>query len=186
MIGQWTFQWLQENNFPVHYFPTTTSTNAIAKEASNTELHPNVFYVADAQSQGRGQGARTWINSKPGTNLLLTCSMKIHLPPQPDLCLAIGEKLHRVCLSQWPHLNWRVKPPNDLYLEGKKSAGVLLESVTQGSSHRLLVGLGFNVLDFPTDASFEATSLQKHLLEPISKEHWTQFLSGYIHSLSLG
>jgi len=185
MIGQWTFQWLQENNHPVHYFPTTTSTNAIAKEASGSELHSTVFYVADTQTHGRGQGTRTWINSQPGTNLLLTCSLKSELPPQPELCLAIGNKLHKICLNQWPQFQWRVKPPNDLYLENKKVAGILLESISQGLHHRLLIGLGFNILNSPEDPQFEATSLQKHLSQPLSKADWDQFMNHFIKIMSL-
>ena len=180
MIGLWTYHWLQENNFPVHYFPSTSSTNLLAKEAATYETQSAVFYVADTQNQGRGQGTRTWINSAPGTNLLLTCSLKSGQAPQPELCLAIGEKLHKVCSRRWAQLKWRVKPPNDLYLEEKKVAGILLESISQGDTHRLLIGLGFNIFDFPQDPSFEATSLQKHLSQPLAKEEWNQFLNEFL------
>lgn len=180
MIGLWTYHWLQENQFPVHYFPTSTSTNLLAKEAATHETHPVVFYVTDAQTQGRGQGARSWINSDPGTNLLITCSLQSGQAPQPELCLAIGAKLHKICSNRWPQLSWRVKPPNDLYLAEQKVAGILLESISQGSTHRLLVGLGFNILNFPHDPSFEATSLQKHLTQPLTQNEWNQFLTEFI------
>ena len=42
-----------------------------------------------------------------------------------------------------------MKPPNDLYLGDKKIAGLLVETVSQGSTHRLIVGLGMNILNHP-------------------------------------
>lgn len=176
MIGQWTFQWLQSKNLPAHYFPVITSTNLIAKEGAMSEMAPLVFYVAEEQTHGRGQGANKWINSKSGSNLLMTVSIESQFAPQPNLCLSFGEHLKSACSQHWPSLPWRVKPPNDLYLVDKKVAGILLESVTQGNQHRLLFGLGFNVLDCPVDPAFEATCLKSHLPEALSQVHWNLFL----------
>jgi BirA family biotin operon repressor/biotin-[acetyl-CoA-carboxylase] ligase len=175
IIGQWTFQWLQSKNMPAHYFPVTTSTNLIAKEGAMSETAPLVFYVADEQTQGRGQGSNKWLNTTPGNNLLITCSMESQQPPQPELCLSFGEHVKKSCEKHWPSLQWRVKPPNDLFLSNKKVAGILLESVTQGNHHRLLFGLGFNVLDYPIDPSFEATSLKSHLASVPSQAQWNLF-----------
>lgn len=180
MIGQWTSQWLQKNHFPVYYFTSTSSTSAVAKEAALSEQPELVFYIADEQTQGRGQGTRSWLNSNPGTNLLLTASLQSQLPPQPELCLSIGKKLQQICSHQWPQLKWHVKPPNDLYLENKKVAGILLESISQGTKHRLLVGLGFNVLDFPQSNDFAATSLQEHCTPKITKETWDSFVASLV------
>ncbi len=176
IIGQWTFQWLQSKNFPTHYFPVTTSTNLIAKEGAMTEKAPLVFYIADEQTQGRGQGSNKWLNASPGSNLLITCSMESQHAPQPELCLSFGEHLKKSCEKHWSSLQWRVKPPNDLFLANKKVAGILLETVTQGSQHRLLFGLGFNVLDYPIDPAFEATSLKNHLATTPSQTQWNFFL----------
>lgn len=184
MIGQETFQWLQEHQHPVHYFPSITSTNAVAKEAAISEKHARVFYIAESQTQGRGQGTHSWLNATPGTNLLLTCSLESKQVPQPELCLAFGHKIHKICLNLWPRLNWRVKAPNDLYLEDKKVAGLLLESVTQGPHHRLLFGFGFNVLEHPEDTSFMATHLQQHLQDPISIKDWHRFLEQLVELLA--
>lgn len=182
-IGEWTFQALNRLNYKTHYFPTIESTNLVAKESAMTETEPVVFYIADHQTSGRGQGVRTWLNSDPGTNLLMTCSFLTSTPPQPELCLTFGEILHKNCLEFWPNNSWHVKPPNDLLLSDKKVAGILLESVSQGTQHRLLLGLGLNVLDYPKDSSFTATSLQEHSSEPITQNLWEAFMTKLITRL---
>lgn len=176
MIGRWTAHWLKNQGHQINYFSSTTSTNSMAKEAAMQEHSPLVFYVTDEQSAGRGQGNHQWLNTAPGTNLLLTCSLATKTPPQPELCLTLGQKLKLACQQSWPELPWSVKPPNDLFIGDKKVAGILLESVSQGPNHRLLFGLGFNALDFPKDGSFSATSLQEHLSQPLEQSQWEKFL----------
>jgi BirA family biotin operon repressor/biotin-[acetyl-CoA-carboxylase] ligase len=183
MIGQWTHDWLQTQGYPVQYYPSINSTNLIAKDLAMSESAPVTFYVADSQTQGRGQGSNKWINTPAGTNLLMTCSILSNTPPQPSLCLLFGEHLKNSCLQIWPNLAWRVKAPNDLYLDNKKVAGILLESVSQGPQHRLLFGLGFNVLAAPQDPSFLATSLQQLLSHPIQQQDWQLFLDALLKNV---
>ncbi len=185
MIGQWTFQWLQQQGYQANYIPSTTSTNLIAKENAMAEKSPVVFYITDEQSMGRGQGNNKWINPAPGKSLLMTCSLLSTKPPQPELCLTFGRHLKSTCAILWDDLQWRIKPPNDLFLENKKVAGILLESVTQGAQYRLLFGLGFNVFEFPQTPEFEATCLKEHLETSLTEEKWTQFL-GTLVSQFLG
>jgi BirA family biotin operon repressor/biotin-[acetyl-CoA-carboxylase] ligase len=177
MIGQWTHQWLEEQGYLSRYFESTTSTNLIAKENAANEPGPLTFYVADQQTLGRGQGNHKWLNTAPGTNLLLTWSIDFNRPPQPELCVSVGEQLKDTCSLVWPDLRWQLKLPNDLLLYEKKIAGILLESISQGHQHRLLLGLGFNALDFPKSQDFLATSLQSHLPQPLEQVQWNQFLS---------
>lgn len=176
MIGQWTYQWLVKNGFVVNFFESTTSTNTLAKDAAMLEKAPTVFYITEEQTAGRGQGHHRWLSGPAGENLLLTCSMDTKLPPQPELCLELGERLKAACVTVWPQLQWTIKPPNDLLLADKKVAGLLLESVSQGSQHRLILGLGFNVLSTPIDPSFVATSLKDHLTEELPQSDWNRFL----------
>lgn len=177
MISQWTYEWLQEQGHLSHYFETTPSTNLIAKEKAFLEPEPLVFYVADQQTMGRGQGAHRWLNTGPGTNLLITCSVSFDQPPQPELCVTFGQHLKAACEQIWPELQWKLKLPNDLLLFELKVAGILLESVSQGAQNRLLFGLGFNALDFPPSEDFLATSLQSHLRRPLEPVQWKEFLT---------
>ena len=183
MIGQWTKEWLEAQGFSSHFFESTTSTNFVAKERAMIEDCPTVFYLTDQQTQGRGQGSHQWLNSEPGSNLLMTCSIAIAEPPLPELCLAIGQKLKKACEDTWPNLNWSVKAPNDLLLENTKVAGILLESVSQGPNHRLLVGIGLNGLNCPREKGFPATALQDPLNAPLSQSEWMTFLKTFVPML---
>lgn len=69
--------------------------------------------------------------------------------PQPILTAALGLGLFKAAKATWLEQNWALKAPNDLYLEDKKVAGLLIESVSQGNDHRLICGLGMNVLAHP-------------------------------------
>ncbi|MDD3446756.1 MAG: biotin/lipoate--protein ligase family protein, partial [Zavarzinia sp.] len=56
---------------------------------------------------------------------------------------------------------FRLKWPNDMLLEGAKLSGMLLESATgqEGGLEFLVIGLGVNLTDFPTDVPYPATSV---------------------------
>lgn len=182
-VGEWSFEVLSELQLSSEYYPETTSTNLLAKDKAMDENNPLTFYLTDHQTAGRGQGTHLWQNSAPGTNLLITCSLKSKNPPQPELCMSLGNLLKDQCESSWPQLNWKLKAPNDLFLSEKKVAGILLESVSQGSHHRLLFGLGFNVFDNPTGFDFESTNLQAHLNEPLPQQKWKSFFKNFIQAL---
>ncbi|MDX8430719.1 MAG: biotin--[acetyl-CoA-carboxylase] ligase [Candidatus Algichlamydia australiensis] len=131
-------------------FETIDSTNKWAKEHL-TELKPDTLYVVRAEEQTMGYGRRghDWISPK-GKNLLLTLAL---LPESPALLT------HRMCLSlaktlEEYSLQPRIKWPNDLFLNGKKIAGVLCE-IQNGIAY---LGLGLNV-NMEKQVDFAATSL---------------------------
>jgi biotin-(acetyl-CoA carboxylase) ligase len=147
------------------------STNSLAKQQTflaDTSFvsvpfimsRPKVF-LARQQTQGRGQYERVWSNSQnPEGQLLVTYSYFSKKAPQPPLTLALGLALHRSLVSTWPHLEpfLKVKKPNDLYFQGKKCSGLLIETISFGNSYHLIVGLGLNVTSYPKDL-FTSTCL---------------------------
>ena len=123
---------------------------------------------AREQSKGRGRHGREWA-SPPG-NLHLSLILRPEVPLREAAQLSfvtavalydalgnISEPGHQL------HLKW----PNDVLLQEKKVAGILLESEAGGAEFPewVIVGLGVNVAYFPDDAAYPATSL--------SAEHWT-------------
>jgi BirA family transcriptional regulator, biotin operon repressor / biotin---[acetyl-CoA-carboxylase] ligase len=79
--------------------------------------------------------------------------------------------------ATWPFLNWSLKAPNDLFVEDKKIAGLLLETVSQGSEFRMIIGLGMNIFSNPEDIP-TATHLLENLSPetPLLGEDWVLFL----------
>jgi BirA family biotin operon repressor/biotin-[acetyl-CoA-carboxylase] ligase len=101
--------------------------------------------------------------------------LQVDSPPQAITAPRIGFALYGAALTVWPSLEWSLKAPNDLYLGGHKVGGLLVESVTGGTKHRLLVGLGLNVLNHPRRFQ-EAEHLGEPLHGALSEGEWFQFL----------
>lgn len=102
--------------------------------------------LAERQSQGRGRRGRSWF-SPPAVNIYLSLGWCFKLPVAQlsGLSLAVGMKL--VDALQ-PHTRGAlsVKWPNDVYLNNRKLAGILIESVPRGSSEtEIIIGIGVNV-----------------------------------------
>lgn len=118
---------------------------------------------ARSQSGGRGRDGRTW--SSPPGNLYASLLLR---PPGPPAAVArfafvaavaIGAALRSLLPGgRRVSLKW----PNDVLVEGRKVAGILLES--EGARAEgvdgLVVGFGVNVASFPAEARLPATSLR--------------------------
>jgi len=134
--------------YPVHFFPSTGSTNDLALALCNTGAPDATLVVADSQSEGRGRLAgRTW-HSPPGTGLYFSLILRPNLAPAdfPKLTLAAGLAL---CKSLESHTPCRpgLKWPNDLFLHGKKCGGILTETqaVAGAGQTAVVIGIGLNV-----------------------------------------
>ena len=110
--------------------------------------------VADHQTAGRGRLGRVW-EDVPGRSLLVSIMLRpsAPMPLWPELSLVAGDAVARV-------IGGEVRPPNDVFLNGKKVAGILPEA-TQG---RVVLGIGLNVNhaadELPRDTVKPATSLR--------------------------
>lgn len=188
-IGEVTATWSKSNNLKTNYFISTDSTNVRAKAAAfqQEELENEfVLYVADDQTHGRGRFDRTWTSPAAGAGLLSTWSFFVEKTPSPHTTAKVGLALHNAAQATWRSLPFSLKAPNDLYLADKKIAGILVETVSQGADHRLLIGVGFNVLSHPLDV-ITSTHLIKHLPRsaPLLGEDWILFLDRFLFELTL-
>lgn len=187
-IGEVTHHWAQNQKIASHYFSTIDSTNTKARAESFTEDSFNenlIIYVTDHQTAGKGRGQNSWSSATPGSQLLSTWSFMIDSPPHPVISPMIGLALYRAAVSTWPFVNFNLKAPNDLYISEKKVAGLLLETVSQGDDHRLLIGLGINIISAP-DKVASATALSKELSadSPLLAQDWICFLERLLFEIS--
>ncbi|MFA7383793.1 MAG: biotin--[acetyl-CoA-carboxylase] ligase [Desulfurivibrionaceae bacterium] len=165
-LWQTMIQTGQLGRHPVHFFPTTGSTNDLALALGNTGAPPATLVVAESQSAGRGRLAgRTW-HSPPGAGLYFSLILRPHLTPAdfPKLTLAAGLAL---CKSLESHTSCRpgLKWPNDLFLHGRKCGGILTETqaVAGAGQTAVVIGIGLNVNSpaesFSGELHAKATSL---------------------------
>ncbi len=182
-IAAWTYAWAQKAGLSSWVANETDSTNAMAKEdfgaIARSPLAP-CLYVAGHQLAGRGRGVNTWIDLGEGA---LLSSWSFHVPraPQPVFSPLIGLSLYQAVSKIWPKLQWSLKAPNDLYLEGRKIAGLLIETIERASSCRAIVGLGMNVSKTPSTI-INSVSLCEALPDSneLTQEVWGQFLQALL------
>ncbi len=149
-----------------------TSTMDVAAALAAEGAPAGTVVVAEEQTEGRGREGRRW-EAPAGTSLLLTVLARPALAAVQDTRLSmrvaerVAEAIAAVC-----GLRPEIKEPNDLVINGRKLAGMLLESRVRGEVvEYLLIGIGINVnipgeeLPLPT-----ATSLMVELGRPIDRE----------------
>ncbi len=188
LIGKITEHWAKAQNISCVYFEKTDSTNLKAKSEAFTEKaleEQLIIYLTEEQSSGKGRGTNLWHNSKKGSQLLSTWSFMLTEMPQVTLTPLLGLALYRAASATWPFLNFSLKAPNDLYLNDKKIAGLLVETLSQGDEYRLLIGLGLNVIHAPSEVT-HATSIVQSLPEdvPLLAQDWISFLERLVFEFS--
>ncbi|MBN1103744.1 MAG: biotin--[acetyl-CoA-carboxylase] ligase [Deltaproteobacteria bacterium] len=139
------------------------STNALAKELALKGAPEGTLVLAEEQTAGRGRRGRTWV-SPAGGNLLFSILLRPFLEPGRVFVLTMILALETAeALRRASGLPVRIKWPNDLYLGGKKLAGILTEcSVQDATLEHVILGMGVNLNWHPPmeeGISHPATSL---------------------------
>ena len=143
----------------------TDSTNLRACALALRGAPHGTLVTAAEQSAGRGRQGRTW-SAPPGRALL--CSLVVRDPPRL-LPLAAGVAVAEVC-GDVAAIKW----PNDVLLDGRKVAGILVEGRPQ--EKWAVLGIGLNVAlrleDFPAELRATAGSLglEPDSIEPVLAE----------------
>ena len=129
----------------------TDSTNARARELALNGAPHGTLVSADEQTAGRGRQGRTW-TAAPGEALLVSLLVRAVKPLLP-LAAAVA-----VCEAVSP-LEAAIKWPNDVWIDRRKVAGILLEGRPQEGWAVLGVGLNVLTREFPPELAEIATSL---------------------------
>lgn len=124
---------------------TTTSTNDQVMAALRSAQASYVVCVANQQTRGRGRNGNVW-QSPPGSNIYLSVGGNFEttlLNNISGLSLACGVVVARLLNSVG--LNVGLKWPNDILLDDKKLAGILVETRIKAKQVSVVVGLGLNI-----------------------------------------
>ena len=148
--------------FRLHRFEKLGSTNDEAKALARAGAPERTIVWAGEQTAGRGRRGRTWL-SPPG-NLYLSLVLRPEGGPARAAqlgfvaALGLGDALAALA---GPALGLRYKWPNDVLADGRKLAGILLESENAASDRVdfVVAGLGVNIIAAPEDVEYPATSL---------------------------
>jgi BirA family transcriptional regulator, biotin operon repressor / biotin---[acetyl-CoA-carboxylase] ligase len=150
----------------IHYFDEVGSTQRIAAELADEGAAQGTVVIAERQNAGRGRMGRSW-HSPAGVNLYMTVVLRPSMPLSqvPRLSLVAGvaaaEALETVAAGMVA-LKW----PNDVWLGGRKTCGIIAEAMTDATQRLtcVLLGIGINVnlapADLPADLREKATSVR--------------------------
>jgi BirA family biotin operon repressor/biotin-[acetyl-CoA-carboxylase] ligase len=135
-----------------HYFEAVESTQDEARAAARLGAGHRSIFVADFQRAGRGRRGRSWL-AAPGTALMLSIVFRdMASAPVPWrwtilASVALAEAIAEVAPNLRPSIKW----PNDVLLEGQKTAGILAETSWDGVQLVAIVGVGVNVHAHPAE-----------------------------------
>ena len=166
-------------------YDSTSSTQTVAAEYAKNREHDGLVILTEEQTAGKGRTGNKWHSSKADSILcsivLRDCSLNpelLSLACAVAVAEAVGKPRKNPAQIKWP---------NDIMLNGKKVAGILLESRPVCGGNTCIVGVGINCHQkknsFPEDLQQTATSIDiesgsicdrisvaKRLL--ISLDHW--------------
>lgn len=151
----------QEPALPTYHFPALASTNQTAWQLFQAGKVPPFIVTADEQSAGKGQWGRQWISAPGGLylSLLLTPEISIEQPSHLTIASVFGVTELLACYQIPVQIKWL----NDIFLNGKKLAGVLTETRVQDRALKaVVIGIGVN---WENTVPAVATALKSYLDE---------------------
>ena len=166
-------------------YKSTSSTNNVAAEYARNTDNDGLAIFAEEQTGGRGRGGNKWLSGRADSilcsTLLLDCKVSAELLSL-TCAVAVAEAIGKVGDGEA-----RIKWPNDIRLNDKKVAGILLESKKVTGRVAYIVGVGINChqkkksfppelrgtatsIDLESKTACDRVSLAKRLL--CSMDHW--------------
>lgn len=155
---------------PIEALEEIDSTNAEARRRAEAGETGPIWIAARRQTAGRGRRGRAWETG--GGNLAATLLTHSFKPPAEAAqisfvaALAVADLASAYLSPSLVTLKW----PNDLFIAGKKAAGILVESGPHPAGGLwLAVGIGVNLATPPEHAERPATTFAEHLRAPPPK-----------------
>jgi BirA family biotin operon repressor/biotin-[acetyl-CoA-carboxylase] ligase len=123
----------------------TTSTLDVAHLVAAEGGLPGTLVVADAQTAGRGRMGRSWTSERGAGIWMTLIEHPSDLPALEVLSLRVGSAL-ATALDALVEAPTQLKWPNDVYVAGRKLAGILVEARWRESIPEwVAIGIGINV-----------------------------------------
>lgn len=173
-----------------HWLEETDSTNRVAAELAGEGAPHGTTVVAEAQSAGRGRLGRSFF-SPAGTNLYTSIVLRptLTLPEAPTLILAAGLAVAEAVAEELGDPERvAIKWPNDVLVDGRKSAGILMELSAEATRvDHCILGIGVNLNaereSFPEEFRARATSLRSATGRPVSRATFAARLYGRLEDV---
>lgn len=109
-------------------------------------IEESSYLISEEQTQGRGQHGKSWASPKAaGIYLSIVAPIKnFELQGLIETyTIRVAEKIIQLLKQKYSY-DFYIKPINDIYYDGKKLAGILVELLEHNSNHYLITGIGIN------------------------------------------
>ena len=154
---------MSQLQYKIHFVDSVKSTNSMVKALAKDGAPEGYTLIAALQTNGRGRLNRVFFSPK-GTGLYISVLLRpdCFLPPYALTCMTAVALCETI--SDF-HLSAGIKWVNDIYLNDRKAAGILVESALNqdGSFQYAVVGIGVNLFPpkdgFPDSIAEKATAL---------------------------
>ncbi|MCF8459214.1 MAG: biotin--[acetyl-CoA-carboxylase] ligase [Flavobacteriales bacterium] len=144
--------------------------------------------VADEQTEGRGQRSNSWL-TEPKKNLTCSYILKpvfLAAKDQFILSAAVALAVSDTVSELLPTNEVQIKWPNDVLVDGKKIAGILIENTLRGMNlENSIVGIGLNVNQVAFPSGLNATSIQLISGQETELNAVLQLLNSYLEKYYL-
>ena len=158
----------------IHAFRSVKSTNDLAAKLAEDGAPEGVIVTAEEQTKGRGRLGRSWF-SPPRTGIYVSIILRPSVAPEnaPGLSVMTAVALADT-LTKWRPGLVQIKWPNDVWINGRKTAGILTElSAERTRINHVVVGVGINVnhqaSEFPDNLRAMATSIRRELRHKVDR-----------------
>jgi BirA family biotin operon repressor/biotin-[acetyl-CoA-carboxylase] ligase len=130
------------------YRAELASTNSAALDWCRSSAELPVLVVAERQLAGRGQADRSWWSSSGSLTLSVAISADFLGIPRSGVSLAAANAVAEAIEAEATGRSAEIKWPNDVLLEGRKVAGILVEAIAAPRS-AIVIGIGVNLNNEP-------------------------------------
>ena len=142
-------------DWKVHVYSSLESTQDYVRDLADEDFAEGTAIQSMIQTKGKGRAGREW--TSPMGNMYMSvllrpyCQAMIAAQMSFVVAVAMSEAMDAyVPQTHKKTLKW----PNDIFIDGKKCAGILIESIldSKGIAHAMIVGTGVNILSAPEGA----------------------------------
>ena len=156
------------------YCDEVVSTNSVLFDKSNKFNQNGTVLLAEKQTRGKGRKDRIWYSAKEqNLTFSILLNSKKYLSGNSNL-INFGTSLAvALSIENLFQLRVNLKWPNDVLINGKKAAGILLETSSRGNKlEKIVIGVGLNVNQtfFQGIFNSQPTSIKAELNQIVERE----------------
>lgn len=170
-------QWLGSQRIELE---SCGSTNDEASRLARAGAQRGTIVIAERQTAGRGREGRVWASPPGGLYMSVILRPSLPLVAVPPMTLAIGVGVCAAVRAFGAHAS--LKWPNDLLVDGRKLAGVLVEAQSQGNRlESVVAGIGINLDgELPGELGERGITLAEAAGAPIDRDAFIESLLAHV------